>query len=168
MLDNHDIIYVARCGHAANLTHLTLRCTRAGPGGLRCNPYVAQDPHFRAELTAFCTNAERFYPNLDTPLLRDLFKCHLKCFIHTFSNKAATQHRRNLNKLKRICKQLLRQSTNDDTSAQFASVESYLELQYEHSSSVFTLRSGQQWREKRERSNAFLSMPTSMTAATVY
>ncbi|KAG0742327.1 hypothetical protein G6F33_009734 [Rhizopus arrhizus] len=49
-------------------------------------------------------------------------------------------------------KWLLRQPTDDETNAQIASVESQLELQYEHSSSVLALRSGQRWREQGEKS----------------
>ncbi|KAG0736711.1 hypothetical protein G6F23_010785 [Rhizopus arrhizus] len=135
MVDNHDIKYVARCDHSAISTYLTLGCTRTGPGIWRCNPYLVQDPHFRTELTAFCTNAEHFLSDLGTPLLWDLLKCRLKSFIQTFSNKAAAQH--------------------DGTNAQIASVESQLELQYEHSSSVLALRSGQRWREQGERSNTY-------------
>ncbi|KAG0735934.1 hypothetical protein G6F23_011255 [Rhizopus arrhizus] len=115
MVYNRDIKYVARCGHSAISIYLTLGC----------NPYLAQDPHFRAKLTAFCTNAEHFLPDLDTPLLWDLLKCRLKSFIQTFSNKAAAQ------------------------------LESQLELQYEHFSSVLALRSGQRWREQGERSNTY-------------
>ncbi|KAG1257215.1 hypothetical protein G6F66_014723 [Rhizopus arrhizus] len=47
-------------------------------------------------------------------------------------------------------KWLLRQSTDDETNAQIAPVESQLELQYEHSSSALALRSGQWWREQGE------------------
>ncbi|KAG0789803.1 hypothetical protein G6F26_007930 [Rhizopus arrhizus] len=122
MVDNQDIKYVARCDHSAISTYLTLRCTRTGPGIWHCNPYLAQDPHFRAELTAFCTNAEHFLSNLDTPLLWDLLKCRLKSFIQAFSNKSAAQRRRNRNKLQRTRKWLLRQPTDDETNAQIASV----------------------------------------------
>ncbi|KAG0891294.1 hypothetical protein G6F34_011801 [Rhizopus arrhizus] len=155
MVDNQDIKYVARCDHSAISIYLTLGCTRTGPGILRCNPCLAQDPHFRAELTAFCANAEHFLPDLDIPLLWDLLKCRLKSFIQTFSNKAAAQRRHNLNKLHRMRKWLLRQPTGDETNAQIASVESQLELQYEHSSSVLALRSGQRWREQGKRSNTY-------------
>ena len=148
MVDSHDIIYVARCDHAGISTHLTLGCTRTGPVIWRCDPYVAQDPHFRTELTAFCTNSEYFLSNLDTPSLWILCKSRLKSFIHTFSKKATAQRRRNLNKLQRMCKQLLREPTDNETNVQLAAVESQLEFQYEHSSSVLVLRSGLQWTEK--------------------
>ncbi|KAG1139376.1 hypothetical protein G6F37_010485 [Rhizopus arrhizus] len=142
MVDSHNIIYVARCDHAAISTHLTLGCTLTGPRIWRCNPYVAQDPHFRAELTAFCTNAEHFLSNLDTPSLWILCKSRLKSFIHKFSKKATAQRRRNLNKLQKMCKQLLYEPTYDETNAQLAAVEPQLEFQHEHSSSVLALRSG--------------------------
>lgn len=123
MVDNHDIEYGARCDHFAIPTHLTLGCTRTVPRIWRCNPYLAQDPHLRVELTFFCTNAEHFLSELDTYLLWDLFNCRLKSFIQTFSNKTAAHRRCNLNKLQRMRKQLLRQPTDDKTNAQLASVE---------------------------------------------
>ncbi|EIE89198.1 hypothetical protein G6F46_013366 [Rhizopus delemar] len=52
-------------------------------------------------------------------------------------------------------KQLLCQPTDDETTTQLASVESQLERQYEHSSSVLALRSGQRWREQGEGSNRY-------------
>ncbi|KAG1018649.1 hypothetical protein G6F26_010776 [Rhizopus arrhizus] len=162
MVDSHDIIYVARCNHAGISTHLTLGCTRTGLGIWCCNPYVAQGLHFRAEFTAFCTDAEYFLSNLDTPSLWILCKSRLKSFIHTFSKKATARHRRNLNKLQRMRKQLLYEPTDDETNVQLAAVESQLEFQYEHSSSVLVLRSGLQWRENERDRMPFLLMPTSM------
>ncbi|KAG1046906.1 hypothetical protein G6F43_010625 [Rhizopus delemar] len=127
---------------------------KEGPVVCHYNLYLAQDPYFRADIAAFCINAEHFLPGLDTPLLWDLFKRHLKSFIQSFSHKAAVQCHRNLNKLQRIHKRLLRQPTDDETNAQLASVESQLELQYEHSS-MLVLRSSQRWKEQGERSNTY-------------
>ncbi|KAG1418068.1 hypothetical protein G6F58_005225 [Rhizopus delemar] len=59
-------------------------------------------------------------------------------------------------------KQLLYEPTDDETNVQLAAVESQLEFQYEHSSSVLVLRSGLQWRENERDRMPFLLMPTSM------
>ncbi|KAG1328634.1 hypothetical protein G6F62_008060 [Rhizopus arrhizus] len=134
---------------------LSLGQPRVGPGLWRGNPFLAQDAKFREELDSFCSGAASHFPAGEPHEQWDLFKSLLKSFIQAYCNKVSSQRNRKQASLQRQRRRLLRQPLDSNTDNPLADVEAQLDAEYEQSASILALRSGLQWREKGERSNAY-------------